>query len=249
MGRVSWSDQALVDLERVVEDPAVREQLKRNAEEILRDIPLRAVSADEGFEGEIMWHRGITHEQESQAPAGWLSETPEGPQVWDYFLFYRERKRGQGFEVLAVRSTHQVASRWIQMIKEPGRVRQPLTDQAARSVSTAAPEVGLGGVPRDRGRPVDRDQAVNRETDRPARRVAVAERETSLKKGSRITGVDRSKLATLLGKRYDSGESIRSLAASTGRSYGFVHRILTETGVTLRGRAGATRYSKTKVRR
>jgi hypothetical protein len=71
--------------------------------------------------------------------------------------------------------------------------------------------------------------------------------DTALKKGTRVTGVDRSKLATLLGKRYDSGESIRSLAASTGRSYGFVHRILTETGVTLRGRGGATRSSKAKV--
>jgi len=33
-----------------------------------------------------------------------------------------------------------------------------------------------------------------------------------------------------------------------GRSYGFVHRILTETGVTLRGRGGATRRSKSKVK-
>jgi Helix-turn-helix domain len=71
--------------------------------------------------------------------------------------------------------------------------------------------------------------------------------ETTLKKGTRVTGVDRSKLATLLGKRYDSGESIRSLAAATGRSYGFVHRILTETGVTLRGRGGATRSGKAKA--
>jgi hypothetical protein len=57
-------------------------------------------------------------------------------------------------------------------------------------------------------------------------------------------GRDRSKLAIALGRRYDSGESIRSLAASTGRSYGFVYRILTETGVTLRGRGGATRNGK-----
>ena len=71
--------------------------------------------------------------------------------------------------------------------------------------------------------------------------------ETTLKKGTRVTGVDRSKLATLLGERYHSGESIRSLAASTGRSYGFVHRILTETGVTLRERGGATRNSKAQV--
>jgi Helix-turn-helix domain len=63
----------------------------------------------------------------------------------------------------------------------------------------------------------------------------------NLKKGTRVTGTDRSKLATTLGKRYQAGESIRSLAASTGRSYGFVHRILVETGVLLRGRSGATR--------
>jgi hypothetical protein len=69
----------------------------------------------------------------------------------------------------------------------------------------------------------------------------------TLKKGTRVTGVDRSKLATILSERYDSGESIRSLAASTGRSYGFVHRILTETGVTLRGRGGATRTSQSKA--
>ncbi|MQA94232.1 MAG: transcriptional regulator [Streptosporangiales bacterium] len=63
----------------------------------------------------------------------------------------------------------------------------------------------------------------------------------TLKKGTRVTGAERTKLAVELKKRYDSGESIRSLAASTGRSYGFIHRILTESGVTLRGRGGATR--------
>ncbi len=63
----------------------------------------------------------------------------------------------------------------------------------------------------------------------------------TLKKGTRVTGADRTKLASDLKKRYNAGESIRSLAASTGRSYGFIHRILTETGVSLRGRGGATR--------
>ena len=62
-----------------------------------------------------------------------------------------------------------------------------------------------------------------------------------LKKGSRITGGERDKLAGDLRKKYDSGQSIRALAESTGRSYGFVHRILSESGVTLRGRGGATR--------
>ncbi|HVT22779.1 MAG TPA: helix-turn-helix domain-containing protein [Mycobacteriales bacterium] len=66
-----------------------------------------------------------------------------------------------------------------------------------------------------------------------------------LKKGSRVTGGDREKLSTTLRKRYDGGASIRELAASTGRSYGFVHRILSESGANLRGRGGATRRKKT----
>ncbi|MEV4017971.1 helix-turn-helix domain-containing protein [Nonomuraea angiospora] len=63
----------------------------------------------------------------------------------------------------------------------------------------------------------------------------------TLKKGTRVTGADREKLAGDLKKRYAAGESIRALAASTGRSYGFIHRILSESGVALRGRGGATR--------
>jgi hypothetical protein len=63
----------------------------------------------------------------------------------------------------------------------------------------------------------------------------------TLKKGSRVTGADRDRLAGDLRKKYDGGASIRSLADATGRSYGFVHRILTESGATLRGRGGATR--------
>lgn len=64
---------------------------------------------------------------------------------------------------------------------------------------------------------------------------------TELKKGARITGDDRSTLARDLKGRYDEGASIRSLAAETGRSYGFVHRILSESEVSLRSRGGATR--------
>jgi hypothetical protein len=62
-----------------------------------------------------------------------------------------------------------------------------------------------------------------------------------LKKGSRVTGAEREQLAGDLRRRYDEGASIRALAESTGRSYGFVHRILSESGATLRGRGGATR--------
>lgn len=63
----------------------------------------------------------------------------------------------------------------------------------------------------------------------------------ALPKGRRITGGERDKLSADLKKKYEGGASIRSLADSTGRSYGFVHRVLTESGVKLRGRGGATR--------
>jgi hypothetical protein len=65
-----------------------------------------------------------------------------------------------------------------------------------------------------------------------------------LKKGSRVTGGERDKLSATLRKRYDGGASIRDLASSTGRSYGFIHRMLTESGASLRGRGGATRRKK-----
>ena len=66
-----------------------------------------------------------------------------------------------------------------------------------------------------------------------------------LKKGSRVTGGERDRLAADLRRKYDGGESIRALAQSTGRSYGFVHRILSESGASLRGRGGATRGQRT----
>jgi hypothetical protein len=65
-----------------------------------------------------------------------------------------------------------------------------------------------------------------------------------LKKGARITGGERNKLASDLKRKYSSGQSIRALANETGRSYGFVHRMLSESGVELRGRGGATRGKK-----
>lgn len=62
----------------------------------------------------------------------------------------------------------------------------------------------------------------------------------TVQKGARITGAQRKKLAAELKKGYQKGESIRALAAAHGRSYGWVHGVLSESGVTLRGRGGAT---------
>jgi predicted transcriptional regulator len=60
-------------------------------------------------------------------------------------------------------------------------------------------------------------------------------------KGARVTGPARTKLADDVAKQYAKGKSIRELAEKNGRSYGFVHRLLVENNVKLRGRGGATR--------
>jgi predicted transcriptional regulator len=61
---------------------------------------------------------------------------------------------------------------------------------------------------------------------------------------TRISGAERERLAKTLRKSYEKGASLRELAGQTGRSYGFVHRVLTDAGVTLRGRGGAPRTTK-----
>jgi hypothetical protein len=70
----------------------------------------------------------------------------------------------------------------------------------------------------------------------------------ALQKGARITGAQRTKLAGQLKKAYEKGATIRELAEAHGRSYGFVHRVLSESGATLRTRGGAQR-AKGKTRR
>jgi transposase-like protein len=60
-------------------------------------------------------------------------------------------------------------------------------------------------------------------------------------KGSRVTGAEREKVAKTLVEKYEAGASIRALAEEIGRSYGFVHRILSDSGTTLRGRGGAAK--------
>jgi hypothetical protein len=66
----------------------------------------------------------------------------------------------------------------------------------------------------------------------------------ALAKGSRITGTQRTELASRYARRYAAGESIRKIADDAGRSFGFVHGVLKEAGVELRGRGGATRGAK-----
>ena len=63
-------------------------------------------------------------------------------------------------------------------------------------------------------------------------------------KGTRVSGAARDSLKSDLSEKYAGGASIRDLAVETGRSYGFVHRLLVEAEVPLRGRGGAPRSRK-----
>ncbi len=70
-----------------------------------------------------------------------------------------------------------------------------------------------------------------------------------LVKSARITGEGRQELAAGLVERYRNGETVREIAEDIGRSYGFVHGVLVESGVTMRGRGGATRGAAGAARR
>ena len=58
-----------------------------------------------------------------------------------------------------------------------------------------------------------------------------------VKKGARLTGDDRTRMTKTVTSLYREGKSIRDISAATGRSYGFVHRVLSRE----RSRAARTR--------
>ena len=60
-----------------------------------------------------------------------------------------------------------------------------------------------------------------------------------LSKGKRISGDLRSEVSASFVERYRGGESIRSIATESGRSYGFVQGLLKDSGVEFRSRGGA----------
>ncbi|MGH8877189.1 MAG: helix-turn-helix domain-containing protein [Stackebrandtia sp.] len=68
--------------------------------------------------------------------------------------------------------------------------------------------------------------------------MAYNETRTRDGRSRRINGDERLALIKRLVAGYSEGHSIRSLAASVDRSYGFVHRVLSEAGVKLRKRGG-----------
>ncbi|WP_077090834.1 helix-turn-helix domain-containing protein [Mycobacterium rhizamassiliense] len=54
----------------------------------------------------------------------------------------------------------------------------------------------------------------------------------------------RDELILELRSAYERGASIRTLVASTGRSYGSIHSMLLESGTTLRGRGGPNHITR-----
>ncbi|MEV6419084.1 helix-turn-helix domain-containing protein [Streptomyces sp. NPDC051662] len=65
------------------------------------------------------------------------------------------------------------------------------------------------------------------------------------KKRTPLKGLEREEAAKLLKKWYEKrGLSIRAICEETGRSFGFVHRMLSEAGVKLRSRGGKNRRPK-----
>ncbi|NUQ97872.1 MAG: transcriptional regulator [Streptomyces sp.] len=54
-----------------------------------------------------------------------------------------------------------------------------------------------------------------------------------------LTGDDRTAYAEDLAELYHAGSSIRALVRRTGRSYGCIHQLLIDAGVTLRPRGSA----------
>ena len=56
----------------------------------------------------------------------------------------------------------------------------------------------------------------------------------------------RDQMLTELRSAYEGGASIRSLVATTGRSYGSVHSMLRESGTTMRSRGGPNHRSRAR---
>ncbi|GAA1210346.1 helix-turn-helix domain-containing protein [Mycolicibacterium alvei] len=58
---------------------------------------------------------------------------------------------------------------------------------------------------------------------------------------------NRSELLAELRKAYEGGASIRTLVATTGRSYGSIHSLLRESGTTMRSRGGPNHRTRARA--
>lgn len=66
---------------------------------------------------------------------------------------------------------------------------------------------------------------------------------------ARLTGADRARVRSEAAARHEAGASIRVLAESADRSYGFMRALLLEAGVTLRSRGGPSPAQRAALER
>ncbi len=64
----------------------------------------------------------------------------------------------------------------------------------------------------------------------------------------RKTRKTREQMLDELRSAYEGGASIRTLVASTGRSYGSIHSMLRESGTPMRSRGGPNHRTRSRVR-
>lgn len=60
------------------------------------------------------------------------------------------------------------------------------------------------------------------------------------------TSKERDQLLTELRSAYERGASIRTLVASTGKSYGSIHSMLRESGTMMRSRGGPNHRTRSR---
>lgn len=77
-----------------------------------------------------------------------------------------------------------------------------------------------------------------------APRGGIASGSTKTDPNRQVRGDERRELTEYVTTEYQKGQSIRDIASTIGRSYGFVHRLLNEGGVKLRTRGGARKGAK-----
>jgi hypothetical protein len=72
--------------------------------------------------------------------------------------------------------------------------------------------------------------------------------ETNARREALVTKLNtpRDQLLAELRSAYERGASIRTLVASTGRSYGAVHSLLRESGVAMRSRGGPNHRTRAR---
>jgi tetratricopeptide (TPR) repeat protein len=150
-----------------------------------------------------------------------------------------------------------------ELASQPATLKKVIT---SKSTSTSAVNRGVEGQPGRRMLGWQSEIVVDSEMSTPSgseaesprvvsermpvvSRLMLAERgpATGSSRGDpnrRVRGEERISLTEMVVAAYEKGRSIRDIASSIGRSYGFVHRLLAEAGVDFRTRGAARKGAR-----